>query len=121
MILKLSFRATATHAAYTLGMTTVLWAVFTGAFTPGRNAAADVAPSQAVTSTPVSGDAVVAHVVAAISTARGCAPVQTWVHQHPGRPPASMVLKLDGTYQVSVVKWTYPAPPRMWTLAICTK
>jgi hypothetical protein len=59
--------------------------------------------------------------VAVISAKHGCSPVASWLRQHPKQFPASMVLKLDGTYQVSVVKWTYPAPAGEWTLALCTR
>lgn len=104
-------------------MSAVLWTIFTCALTAGRNEnePADATPTQPVTVSAVSGETVVAHEVAVISAQRACAPVASWMRAHPGQYPASMVLKLDATYQVSVVKWTYPAPARMWTLAICTK
>lgn len=109
------------RTGYIVAMAAVLWSIFTGAFTPGRNEAADVTPTQAVTVAAVSGDAVVAHEVAVISASRICAPVTVWLRQHPHQFPTEMVLKRDGTYQVSVAAWTYPAPAGQWTLALCSR
>ena len=114
-------RTAVARTAYTMAMTVIAWTVTSGMLGAARNAPADVTPTQPVTVSVVSGDAVVAHEVAVISAQRRCAPVAVWLRQHPKQYPVSMVLKQDGTYRVTVTAWTYPAPRNQWTLALCSR
>lgn len=109
------------RAVYLLTMSALLWVILSGMIGPGHNEPADATPTQAVTTSTINGDALVAHEVTVISAQRGCAPVVVWLHQHHGQYPVSMILKQEGTYRVTVTTWTYPAPRNQWTLALCVK
>jgi hypothetical protein len=60
--------------------------------------------------------------LAAEMTALVCTPPAMWQATHKaGQFPASMILKANGTFTLSTVAWTYPAPASTWVLALCEK
>jgi len=59
--------------------------------------------------------------LAAEMTRLDCTPPALWKGARPGVLPASMILKIDGTFILTTKVWTYPVPAGYWVLALCAK